>query len=71
MKPDDLKDLLDVVSKKIREATVNEFINLIYWKAVKHIKGKNKDECFIEISFEKLDEIAKEITERKIEDDYE
>jgi hypothetical protein len=46
-------------SQKIKETTV-KFLNMLYWKAVKHIKGKNKNECFIEISFEKLDEIAKQ-----------
>ena len=46
--------------QKVRKETAREFLNMIYWKAVKHIKGKNKDECFIEISFEKLDELAKQ-----------
>ncbi len=45
---------------KVRNATAENFLNMLYWKAVKHIKGKNKDECFIEISFEKLDELAKQ-----------
>ena len=45
---------------EIRKQTAEKFLNMIYWKAVKHIKGRNKDECFIEISFEKLDEIAKQ-----------
>lgn len=45
---------------EIRKATAKNFLNMIYWKAVKHIKGKNKDECFIEMSFEKLDELAKQ-----------
>ena len=45
---------------EIRKETAKKFVNMIYWKAVKHIKGKNNDECFIEISFEKLDEIAKQ-----------
>jgi hypothetical protein len=40
--------------------TAKEFLDMIYWKAVKYIKGKNKDECFIEMSFEKLDELAKQ-----------
>lgn len=43
-----------------RKETVEKFLNMIYWRAVKHIKGKNKDECFIEMSFEKLDELAKQ-----------
>ena len=46
--------------EKARKETAEKFLNMIYWKAVKHIKGKNKDECFIEMSFEKLDEIAKQ-----------
>ena len=45
---------------EIRKATAKNFLNMIYWKAVKHMKGENKDECFIEMSFEKLDELAKE-----------
>lgn len=43
-----------------RKETAREVIAKIIWYAVKHIKGRNKDECFIEISFEKIDEIAKE-----------
>lgn len=43
-----------------RKETAEKFLNMIYWRAVKHIKGNNKDECFIEISFEKLDELAKQ-----------
>ena len=46
--------------KQTHKETARKFLNMIYWKAVKHIKGKNKDECFIEISFEKLDELAKQ-----------
>lgn len=48
------------LKEKTRKATAREFVNTIYWKAVKHIKGKDKSECFIEISFDKLDEIAKQ-----------
>jgi glutamate dehydrogenase/leucine dehydrogenase len=54
------KEELEKKLDKARKETANKFLNMIYWKAVKHIKGKNKDECFIEISFEKLDKIAKE-----------
>jgi hypothetical protein len=52
----DISDYKDLVCKE----TAEKFLNMIYWKAVKHIKGKNKDECFIEMSFEKLDELAKQ-----------
>ena len=49
-----------ILEKGSRIAFVVKNTETGYWKAVKHIKGKNKDECFIEISFEKLDELAKE-----------
>ena len=48
------------IKNQERKETAEKFLNMIYWKAVKHIKGKNKDECFIEMYFEKLDELAKE-----------
>lgn len=53
---EDFNKAYDLGSKEMAE----KFLNTIYWKAVKHIKGKNKDECFIEMSFEKLDELAKQ-----------
>lgn len=49
-----------LVKAETSKETAEKFLNMIYWKAVKHIKGKNKDECFIEMSFEKLDELAKQ-----------
>ena len=52
-------EFLEQEKEKTRKETAEKFLNMIYWKAVKHIKGKNKDECFIEISFEKLEKIAK------------
>lgn len=58
-----LKDCIEsnkVVKEITRKETAREVIAKIIWYAVKHIKGKNKDECFIEISFEKIDEIAKQ-----------
>lgn len=54
-----LIDLKAELENKGKE-TAEKFLNMLYWKAVKHIKGKNKNECFIEISFEKLDELAKQ-----------
>ena len=48
----------DEIEKRVSKETAREFLNMIYWKAVKHIKGKDKADCFVEISFEKLDEIA-------------
>ena len=54
------KEELEKKLQKARKETAEKFLNMIYWKAVKHIKGKNKDECFIEMSFEKLDELAKQ-----------
>ena len=53
---EDFNKAYDLGSKE----TAEKFYNMIYWKAVKYIKGKNKDECFIEMSFEKLDELAKQ-----------
>ena len=57
--PDKL-DEYQIIKAQARKETAREVIAKIIWYAVKHIKGKNKDECFIEISFEKIDEIAKQ-----------
>lgn len=54
------KSKLALQLAQARKETANKFLNMIYWKAVKHIKGKDKADCFVEISFEKLDEIAKQ-----------
>lgn len=55
-----VKEELDRVEKQSSKETAEKFLNMLYWKAVKHIKGKNKDECFVEMSFEKLDKLAKQ-----------
>lgn len=43
-----------------RKETAEKMLKEFYVKSVKHIKGNKLSECFIEISFEQFDEIAKQ-----------
>jgi transcriptional regulator of heat shock response len=51
--------LTEQVIEKTSKETAEKMLKEIYCKSVKHIKGKELSECFIELSFEQFDELAR------------
>ena len=54
-----LSEKFTEIDHKARKETAEKMLKEIYCKSVKHIKGKELSECFIELSFEQFDELAK------------
>lgn len=60
VKVDAFVETLNAVKLQERKATAEKMLREIYSTSVKHIKGKELSECFIELSFEQFDKLAKQ-----------
>lgn len=55
-----LEKSIPTIKQQASKETAEKILKEIYCKSVKHIKGKELSECFIELSFEQFDELAKQ-----------